>query len=141
MPDPERRTYEVPAGAIEKAKAEQQAELEASRREITNRQILVMEADGETICRSCGEPLIWALREGAQAVPINRAPDPEGTVGVNAHDEWVFGLDRRTPGQLELGGTGEPPPRYRLHFETCPDRDRWHRWGLLRRQQAAKGER
>lgn len=136
-----RRSYEPPPGAIQRAQHDQeQLEQEIGRqRARTDRAVVALEADGETVCRSCGVALIWALRPGAQAVPLNREPDPEGTVTTNQHDEWVFGVERQIPGQQSL--LGEPEPRYRLHFETCPDRDRWHRWGLARRNQQEAGDR
>lgn len=144
MTDQPRRTFEIPEGAIQRAEQDQAAaarEIELGKRAAQHRSILAIEADGEQTCRSCATAIVWAFRDEGQAVPINREPDPEGTVGVNQHDEWVFGLTRRAPGQLELETGDQEPPRYRLHFETCPDRDRWHRWGLQRRQQDRAGDR
>lgn len=133
-----RRAYEIPPGAVERAK-QQLAELSPGQSQ-AHRSIVALEADGETVCRSCGVPLIWALGYGGGAVPITSEPDPEGTVGVNQHGEWVFGLPRQLAGQQSLLEEGGQPRRWRLHFETCPDRARWHRWGLLKRQREKAGD-
>lgn len=134
-----RRTYEVPASAQQQpVDPDDRSELGWNRRQ-SHRAVIALEADGESTCRSCSTPLIWAINTEGTAVPINREPDPTGTVGVNQHDEWVFGCERQIDGQQSL--LGDAPLRYRLHYETCPDRERWHRWGIARRRALEAGDR
>lgn len=132
-----RRTFEIPPGAIERAKRDAAHELAERSRTQLHRSIVALEADGEEVCRSCSTPLIWTIHDGHH-VPIEREPDPQGTVGVSPYDgSFVFGLERAKPDQLTL--TDEPAVRYRLHFETCPDRDKWREWGARRRATEQKG--
>lgn len=137
MDENARREYEIPPGAIERAEQHAAAEKGARRREQQNRSVLALEADGETVCRSCSVPLVWAVTPDGAAVPIERAPDAGGTVGISPDGGWLFGLPRVPDGQLSL--TEERPVRYRLHFETCPDREKWRAWGFRRRQAELKG--
>lgn len=133
-----RRAYDVPEAARHPVDDDDRAELGWSRRS-SHRHVLALEADGESVCRSCSVALIWAVNQDGTAIPLNREPDAEGTVGVNRHDEWVFDCERQISGQQSL--LGQPPIRYRLHAETCPDRERWHRWGIARRRALESGDR
>ena len=66
-----------------------------------------------TNCRSCGAPVIWAThaRTGRPA-PLDADPRPDGDLAL-------------TGTTYRHAAPGDPPPRYRSHFATCPHGPAW----------------
>jgi len=72
-------------------------------------------------CRSCDAPIIWAQTVRGRSQPIDAAPDPAGTLRLEAR-----------PGRPPLASVVSPRLRFGLklrlpHHATCPDRQAWKR--------------
>jgi hypothetical protein len=71
---------------------------------------------GETKCRSCGAPIIWALTENDRRMPVDAEPDPAGNLM----------LVRR--GTATYAKVVQPAKgNHRPHFATCPQASEWRR--------------
>jgi hypothetical protein len=76
-------------------------------------------------CRSCRAPIVWARTVNGKRMPVDRDPTPDGNLvlavpGVDDTEPYVTVVD---PDQPML----DDPPRYRSHYATCPDADRWRK--------------
>lgn len=76
---------------------------------------------GAASCRSCGAAVVWAMTQGGKPMPVDAEPAADGNLVVVedvAGELRVFVASGRDwPGE----------PRYRPHFATCPDAERWRR--------------
>lgn len=70
-------------------------------------------------CRSCLQPIIWAVTEAGKRQPLDRDPDPDGI--VIAYQDPLGGWHSRA---LPNDQPVLPPwKRYTTHFATCPHAD------------------
>jgi hypothetical protein len=70
-------------------------------------------------CKSCGEPIRWALMTGTgHAMPLNPDPDPEGNVAIiESGDKSLAKIISKT--------SSWEGDRYMPHFVTCPQGKAW----------------
>jgi hypothetical protein len=73
----------------------------------------------DTTCRSCKQPIRWAVTEKGHRMPVDPAPRADGNVTLTAQ-----GPDEPPLARVGQGGNG---PRYVSHFATCPDAPRHRR--------------
>lgn len=67
-------------------------------------------------CRSCGDPIEWAVTILKKRIPINVTPDPKGNIVL---------LRNTNPPTALYAKRDEPGDRYTSHFAKCPDRIAW----------------
>ncbi len=74
-------------------------------------------------CRSCGAPIWWVCTAAsAQRIPLDAQPDPEGNIEmVKVGGSWLAGVLEQTEALFDVDGA----LRWRSHFASCPDADRW----------------
>lgn len=76
-----------------------------------------------TECRSCGAEIVWASTERGKAIPINPAPDVDGNLAISGSGRHDADFSARViAGDEKYSG-----PRYKSHFATCPDSDKWRK--------------
>jgi hypothetical protein len=105
----------VPLGAGERAQVN--GRLRAFREELGRRGWPIeRRLAGQGACRSCGAPVVW-VRIGKQGspMPLDPLPRPDGNV-VRTGPETVKVLKEDEP---------TDQPRYRSHFDSCPDAGHW----------------
>lgn len=78
-------------------------------------------SDDLGLCRTCNAPIRWVTTEkNAKAMPLDRAPDPDGNVIMIRlpYDGKVVAhiLTGKEADQLE-----DTRIRYQSHFATCPN--------------------
>lgn len=61
-----------------------------------------------TFCRGCGKPLRWYITASGRWIPIDPAPDPDGTVRIHV-----------VLNQASVVARGSHKPLYRDHRDTC----------------------
>jgi hypothetical protein len=75
-------------------------------------------------CRSCGEPIWWAMTEAAKLMPVDGLPSEDGTLFVfiptdpTVHLRAVH-MNAKTPEVADAHR--EHRPRFKSHFATCPN--------------------
>lgn len=67
-------------------------------------------------CRSCGAPIVFAETVKGRRMPLDRTPDPDGTI-------WMLDGIART----DQAPSGYPGPFFTTHFVTCPDAKKWRK--------------
>ena len=77
-------------------------------------------------CRSCHQPVIWAVTTGAKTIPVDAEPPlAGGNISLEHRGPGVQPLARvLTPTQLATTSFGRKDLRT-PHFQRCPDADRW----------------
>jgi hypothetical protein len=75
-------------------------------------------------CRSCGAPILWAETDGGKRAPLDLDPVPDGTFVIADRNRWGTPRVAYVPADALLI---DDAPRYRSHYATCPDADRWRR--------------
>ena len=74
-------------------------------------------------CNSCHADIWWAYTESGKSIPINRKPDPNGTVSVD-----TAGVVEIITDPLERDRLGRMGRRFfTAHFATCPNADQHRR--------------
>lgn len=68
-------------------------------------------------CRSCGNPIVWAVTKRGKNIPIDPQPTPNGNIllrdNIAGHKDAVY-----------LSAAIQPNPgekKYTSHFATCPN--------------------
>jgi hypothetical protein len=69
-------------------------------------------SDEQSVCRSCGAPIVWARTQSGRLMPVDREPVDGGSLLL----ERVGGEYRVS---VALNGG------FRAHFATCPDAESW----------------
>lgn len=73
-------------------------------------------------CRACGAPLLWALTVSGKKIPL----DPEPYEGTDPRGLFVLRPGPRGEDVAHVDmGTFPGEPRYRSHWATCTDPDRF----------------
>ncbi len=75
----------------------------------------------ERECRGCGAEIAFARTERGHWIPLDVAPDPEGTIVLRGQ----HGLDPLA--HVLRAGEETTEPRYRTHYATCPAGERFRR--------------
>ena len=59
----------------------------------------------QPVCRSCGEPIIWACTAMGRRMPVNLRPDPAGTLVlvVDGKSEGTLVLSVQSPLGKQIG--------------------------------------
>lgn len=82
-------------------------------------------------CRSCGQPVAWAVTDAGKAIPLDADPAGDPLVvpdgNLEATPGPLFSVRHVIPGELNLFDLFEPPTRYRTHFATCPEAASWRK--------------
>lgn len=76
----------------------------------------------ESVCSSCGAPIIWTTTRGGKSMPVDLAPVADGNIelsGLSASKPCAI-VYASTP--LVAGG-----PLHKSHFATCPHADQHRR--------------
>lgn len=70
-----------------------------------------------TVCRSCGEPILWAVTSTGSRIPIDFEPVSDGNVQLNENGSCV------------MAGKGKAltGPLRKTHYATCPDAAAWRK--------------
>lgn len=68
----------------------------------------------QQICRSCGATILWVVTMRGRPMPLDAEPVADGTV-------WIEN------GHVMLGTPPDGVIRWRSHFATCPQADRWRK--------------
>lgn len=82
-----------------------------------------MSVDTITRCRSCQAPIVWAITEAGERMPVDPHPVAGGSVRLR--------LDERPPRASVVGSTidlfdrTDDGTRHEAHWATCPDADEW----------------
>lgn len=71
----------------------------------------------KTTCKSCGEPIIWALTENSKRMPVDAEPDETGTLVLSPGPQ-------PTATVVSKGGREPGVKLYRSHFGSCRAADR-----------------
>lgn len=72
-------------------------------------------------CRSCKQPILFALTRKGRRIPLDPDPVENGNIRLTEVE------GRKLPLARVVDGTENPGPRYRTHFASCPDADRFRR--------------
>jgi hypothetical protein len=77
-------------------------------------------------CRSCGQPIVWAVTRDGKRMPVDPDPDPEGNLVLTAN---LLGDHLVVPvADLERGGAPIVDSDRRVsHFASCPNAASWRR--------------
>lgn len=70
-------------------------------------------------CRSCHDPIVWAVTEAGKRIPLNAEPVIGGNMTLTGSTARMLSAD----GQ-RLAATMQQP-RHVAHFVTCPQSGRW----------------
>ena len=70
-----------------------------------------------SLCRSCGQQIVWAFTEPGRRMPVDAGPHPDGTITLRTVAGEMFAVI----------DPGEPGPKHRSHFASCPQADKWRR--------------
>lgn len=74
-------------------------------------------------CRSCDADIIWASTEKGSDMPLDAAPDADGTFTLrDVGADKPLAVHLRNPAR-RFGKT----QLRKSHFATCPDADRWRK--------------
>jgi hypothetical protein len=80
-------------------------------------------------CRSCGATIRWATTVNGKRIPVDDEPVPDGNLVLSDPTPGAYAPTAAqyvAPEQPSL--FPEPdPPRFRSHYATCPDADRWRK--------------
>lgn len=80
-----------------------------------------------SVCRSCGQQILWCFTSSRKRMPVDIEPDPNGlVVPLTADGE----LREGDTVMVDSGPTLNDPPdlvRYTSHFATCPNADEWRK--------------
>jgi hypothetical protein len=77
-------------------------------------------------CRSCGQPIRWAITRNDRRMPLDPEPHPDGNVQIVAHDDGRD-LVSVLVGRARDDCVAAAVPLYRSHFQTCPHADQHRR--------------
>jgi len=70
-------------------------------------------------CRSCSAAIIWALTEARKRMPLDRQPDPDGSLLAYCDELGGWHCRAYVPGETVRA----PWKRFTSHFATCPHAD------------------
>jgi len=72
-------------------------------------------------CKGCGRPLYWVKTANGSPHPLDAEPTPDGNAVI------IGGVVHFKRGDLFEEMIDDALPRYRSHFETCPEAAKFRR--------------
>lgn len=86
-----------------------------------------MSAQGK--CRSCHQPILWAITPNGKNMPLDPVPDDKGSAvwARRYHPTGSLVLERIDPIDQPTLAVTAGEVRYMPHHATCRDKDSWRR--------------
>lgn len=75
-------------------------------------------------CRTCGEPLEWAVTAGGKRMPVDYDPHPEGNVLLRRRSDGSLTADVLAGERLDHARSLNAT-LWRSHFATCAQAELW----------------
>lgn len=78
-------------------------------------------------CRSCGEPITWAITANGKRMPLDAEPSMEGNVVLTRAEPGETPIARVLAGDALAEARLAAVPLHLLHHVTCPHGRAWRR--------------
>jgi hypothetical protein len=75
----------------------------------------------ETLCRSCGAPIRWALTVKGHRMPLDAMPVVDGNILLDVATDPPTARVLPASSDLNEGDSRGLFDRYKSHFATCPN--------------------